>query len=273
MSRPTHHGFGQVDAAPQPAELTDYLDRVAASPIGADYTWWTLRAVGAASGQQVLDVGCGAGHALLAAAELVGPDGCAVGVDTSATMLAAAQARVRAAGRARVGLCLGDAQHLPFADGVFDSCRAERVLQHLPDPAAALAEMARVTRSAGRILVGDTDWGGWLLEAPQDHVTQAILQAAAQRSRHPRIGRQLVGLFRQAGLQGIQAHVLTYPSTDYHWAARVHGLATAVDRAVASGALTSKQGQRWLEGRQRAAAEGRFLSAVPVVTVIGDKRT
>lgn len=270
MGRPTHHGFGQVDAASRPAELTDYLDRVAASPIGADYARWTLRAIGAASGQQVLDVGCGAGHALLAAAELVGPDGRVVGVDTSATMLAAAQARVRAAGRVR--LCLADAQHLPFADGVFDGCRAERVLQHLPDPAAVLAEMARVTRPGGRILAGDTDWGGWLLEAPQDQVTQAVLQAAAQRSRHPWIGRQLVGLFRQAGLQGLQAHVLTYPSTDYDWAARVHGLAAAVERAVASGALTSKQGQRWLEGRRRAAAEGRFLSAVPVVTVIGDKR-
>jgi ubiquinone/menaquinone biosynthesis C-methylase UbiE len=189
MSSPANHGFGQVDAAPQPAALTDYLDRVATSPVGADYTRWTLRAVGVASGQRVLDVGCGAGHALLAAADLVGPDGDAVGVDRSATMLAAAQARVRPASRSRVGLCQADAQRLPFADGIFDRCRAERVLQHLPDP-VAVAEMVRVTRPGGRVLVGDTDWGGWLLEAPDDHLTRAILQAAAQRCRHPWIGRR-----------------------------------------------------------------------------------
>jgi ubiquinone/menaquinone biosynthesis C-methylase UbiE len=271
MSGPTHHGFGDVDAAPQPAALADYLDRMATSPIGADYTRWTLRAVGVAAGHRVLDVGCGAGHALLAAAELVGPDGYAIGADSSATMLAAAHARVGAAGRIRVGLCLADAQRLPFADGVFDRCRAERVLQHLPDPAAAVAEMVRVTRPGGRLLLGDTDWGGWLLEAPDDQVTRAILEAAARRARHPWIGRQLLGLFRQAGLHNVQAHVLTYPSTDFDWAARVHGLAVAVERAVASGALTGKQGQAWLADRRRAAAQGWFLSAIPVVTVVGER--
>jgi SAM-dependent methyltransferase len=136
------------------------------------------------------------------------------------------------------------------------------VLQHLPDPAAAVAEMVRVTRPGGRVLVGDTDWGGWLLEAPDDHLTHAILQAAAQRCRHPWIGRRLVDLFRRAGLHGLQAHALTHPSTDYDWAARVHGLAAAVDRAVASGALTRgdssvpSQSSPWLATSSREPARG-----------------
>src|SRR5919108_4005336 len=136
MTKPVHRGFDHVDTdtAPQPGSLVDYLDRVATSAAGTDYTRRTLHALGVGPGQRLLEVGCGSGHALQAAAELAGSTGLAVGVDVAATMATAAQARV--AGHPHARVCLADAQHLPFADGVFDGCRAERVLQHLPDPAA-----------------------------------------------------------------------------------------------------------------------------------------
>jgi SAM-dependent methyltransferase len=227
--------------------------------------------LGVAAGQRLLDVGCGSGHALQAAAELVGSTGLAVGVDAAATMATAAQARV--AGHPHARVCLADAQHLPFADGVFDGCRAERVLQHLPDPAAALAEMARVTRPGGLVLVGDTDWGGWLLDAPDDQATHAVLEAAARRSRNPWIGRQLVGLFHQAGLGDLQVEIVTYPGSDFDWAASVHGLAAAVEQAIASGALTREQAHAWHQDRRRAAAQGQFFSALPLITVTGRTST
>jgi SAM-dependent methyltransferase len=151
MTEPVHRGFDQVDTVPQPGSLVDYLDRVATSAAGADYTRGTLQALGLGVGQRVLDVGCGSGHALQAAAELVGSSGLVVGITAAATMATAAQARL--AGHPTARVCLADAQHLPFANGVFDGCRAARVLQHLPDPAGALAEMARVTRPGGLVLV------------------------------------------------------------------------------------------------------------------------
>jgi SAM-dependent methyltransferase len=144
-------------------------------------------------------------------------------------------------------------------------------LMFLPDPAAALAEMARVTRPGGLVLVGDADWGGWLLDAPDDHATHAVLQAAAGRFRNPWIGRQLVSLFHQTGLDGMQAEVITYSDTDFDWAASAHGLTAAAAKAVDTGALTVEQAHSWLEARRRAAAQGRFFSAVPLVMVIGRK--
>jgi ubiquinone/menaquinone biosynthesis C-methylase UbiE len=255
------------DTTSQPGSLVDYLDQVATSAAGTDYTRRTLHTLSAAAGQRLLEVGCGGGHALQAAAELVGATGLVMGIDASATMAAASQARV--AGRGRVRVLVADAQRLPFADGVFDGCRAERVLQHLPDPAEALAEMVRVTRPGGLVLVGDTDWGGWLLDAPDDPATHAVLAAAAGRSRNPWIGRQLVGLFHQAGLGDLQVEVVTFPGSDFDWAARVHGLAAAVEQAIASGALTSEQAHAWLHDRRRAAAQGQFFSALPLITVTG----
>jgi hypothetical protein len=54
-----------------------------------------------------------------------------------------------------------------------------------------------------------------------------------------------------------------YPGSDFDWAARFHGLTAAVEPAIASGALTSEQAHGWLEDRRRAAAQGRFFSALP----------
>jgi hypothetical protein len=133
--------------------------------------------------------------------------------------------------------------------------------------------MARVTRPGGLVLVGDTDWGGWLLDAPDDRVTHAVLAAAARRCRNPWIGRQLVGLFHRAGLGDLQVEVVTYPGSDFDWAASVHGLTAAVEQAVARGALTSGQADAWLQDRRRAAAQGRFFSALPLVTVTGRTST
>lgn len=52
---------------------------------------------------------------------------------------------------------VGEVQALPFPDGTFDVCCAERLLEHLPDAGHALREMARVPCSGGRIAVFDFD--------------------------------------------------------------------------------------------------------------------
>jgi ubiquinone/menaquinone biosynthesis C-methylase UbiE len=88
----------------------------------------------------VLDVGAGAGDDLRALAELVSPGGRVVGVDLNPT-----SAEVQRA----------DACALPFADGTFDACRCDRTLQHVADPQKALAEMVRVTKPGGTVVVSE----------------------------------------------------------------------------------------------------------------------
>lgn len=101
-------------------------------------------------GDRALDVGCGTGRAMPALADAVGPAGRVIGLDLTPGMLAAA----RAAGRDGCGaLILADARRLPFADAGADAVFAAGLVQHLPDPAAGLAELARVTRPGGRLVI------------------------------------------------------------------------------------------------------------------------
>ncbi|MFA1549815.1 class I SAM-dependent methyltransferase [Actinomadura chokoriensis] len=101
-------------------------------------------------GACVVDVGCGTGRALPALRRAVGPAGKVIGVDLTPQMLAAARACDR--GRHAV-LMLADARRLPFADARFDAVFAAGLVQHMPDPAAGLAELARITRPGGRLVI------------------------------------------------------------------------------------------------------------------------
>ncbi len=100
---------------------------------------------------RVLDVGCGPGV-------MVGPvierGGTLTGVDLSPEMVAAASKRAKALGVAdRCEFKTGSADQLPFDDDSFDAVTAMGVLEYVPDDAKALAEMARVVRPGGVVIV------------------------------------------------------------------------------------------------------------------------
>jgi SAM-dependent methyltransferase len=100
----------------------------------------------------VLDVCCGAAHA----AEVVAPRvRQVVGVDLTTGLLELGAARIAAAGLGNVLLQEGNAQTLPFVSGSFDLAYCFASLHHVGDPAAAVAEMARVVVPGGRIVVQD----------------------------------------------------------------------------------------------------------------------
>ncbi|OBH40172.1 methyltransferase domain-containing protein [Mycobacterium mantenii] len=97
-----------------------------------------------------LDVGSGPGNVTASLARAAGPDGLALGIDISEPMLARA---VRNEAGPQVGFIKADAQRLPLRDNTIDVAISTAVLQLVPDPSAALAEIARVLRPGGRLAV------------------------------------------------------------------------------------------------------------------------
>ncbi|MGB6206642.1 class I SAM-dependent methyltransferase [Mycobacterium sp.] len=101
-------------------------------------------------GGVALDVGSGPGSVTASLARAAEPDGLALGVDISEPMLARA---VRAEAGPQVGFLRADAQRLPLRDQTVDAVVSIAVLQLIPDPTAALSEIARVLRPGGRLAV------------------------------------------------------------------------------------------------------------------------
>ena len=101
---------------------------------------------------RVLDIGTGTGRLLELLAPLVSAG---LGVDASRAMLALARARLARPGFSHCAVRLADMYRLPLPDGGFDLVLMHMVLHHAEDPAAALAEAARVLRPGGRLVVVD----------------------------------------------------------------------------------------------------------------------
>ncbi len=145
----------RADLDKQPHEVAEMFDGVAERydltntvlSFGQDRFWRraTRAALALRPGERVLDVGAGTG---ISTEELGRSGAFAVGADLSTGMLRAGHRM-----RPDVPLLAGDALKLPFADGVFDAVTISFALRNVVDTAAALRELARVTRPGGRLVV------------------------------------------------------------------------------------------------------------------------
>ncbi|MFF4746004.1 class I SAM-dependent methyltransferase [Streptomyces chengbuensis] len=107
-----------------------------------------VSALDLASGDAVLDAGCGTGRALPLLREAVGPSGTVVGADLTLEML---QMAVRAGRDRDAALLQADAARLPLRTASMDAVFASGLIAHLPNPADDLRELARVVRPGGRL--------------------------------------------------------------------------------------------------------------------------
>lgn len=123
--------------------------------MGQDRIWRraTLRALGALPGERVLDLAAGTGTS----SEPLADAGVrVVPCDLSTGMLAVGKRR-----RPDLPFTAGDATSLPFADGSFDAVTISFGLRNVVDIAGALAEMRRVTKPGGRLLVCEFSTPSW----------------------------------------------------------------------------------------------------------------
>jgi SAM-dependent methyltransferase len=156
------------------------------------------------AGQRALDVGCGPGALTAELVARLGPAAVAA-VDPSEPFVAAAASR-----HPGVDVRRSSADDIPHPDGVFDVTMAQLVVHFMPDPAAGLSEMARVTRPDGVVAACVWDFDGE--RAPISAFWQAARDAdpgVRDESDLPgaRAGH-LTELFEEAGLRRVEETAL-----------------------------------------------------------------
>jgi arsenite methyltransferase len=108
-----------------------------------------------APGEDVLDVGCGAGMDSLIAAQMIAPTGSVIGIDMTPEMTAKARRSIEMMRIANVSIVDGSAERLPFAAASFDVVISNGVIDLIPDKDAVFSEINRVLRPGGRIQLAD----------------------------------------------------------------------------------------------------------------------
>jgi SAM-dependent methyltransferase len=172
------------------------------------------RLLAPAAGESLIDVGCGTGYFTRRFALDGNP---VTGIDPDPSMLEVARAH-RAAGERYV---LGDARTLPFKDGEFDCCVSVTALCFIPEQAAALAEMLRVTRR--RIALGLLNRRSILyLKKGRGGGT------GAYRGAHWHTAREVRGLFSRMPCEGLNLEYAVFLPAGRR-------LARCVERAMPKG--------------------------------------
>jgi SAM-dependent methyltransferase len=131
----------------------------------ASFRWAMARRLLLSAGQSVLVTGCGLGDDIPAILEILGTEGEVYAQDLSPAMIqsaAADWARDRPNLARQVAFSTGNALKLPFSDGVFDAAFHFGGINLFDDIAQGIAEMNRVVRVGGRIVISDEGVGPWL---------------------------------------------------------------------------------------------------------------
>jgi SAM-dependent methyltransferase len=172
--------------------------------------------------RDVLDVGCGVGHWGMLLASVMPENARVTGIDREPSWIKEATARATARGLdGRFSYRQGEAERLPFPDNSFDLTTCQTVLIHLSDPAAAIAEMLRVTKPGGLVAVAEPNnlTESLLLDsisnqASIDEVVELVrFQLTCERGKvalgegDNSLGDRVPGLFVAQGLTEVEVHV------------------------------------------------------------------
>jgi demethylmenaquinone methyltransferase/2-methoxy-6-polyprenyl-1,4-benzoquinol methylase len=239
--------MARADLDKQPGEVAAMFDAIAGRydllndilSMGQVRLWrrTVARITGAKPGERVLDLAAGTGTSTLTFTA-TGAD--AVACDFSLGMLQAGHAKIgrgpQGSGHGRLGWVAGDALRLPFRDGAFDAVTISFGLRNVADTVAALAEMRRVTRPGGRLVVCEFST---ITIAPVDmlyrrYLLHALPAIARRAARNPEAyeylaesivdwpaQRELAGLITAAGWSAVRWRDLSMGAVAVHVGRRI----------------------------------------------------
>jgi arsenite methyltransferase len=215
-------------------------------------------ALAARPGERVLDVGCGPGFTSAELLTEVGPDGAVVAVDSSPQMLGLAAGRCAGA-----ELLEGEATALPVADASVDAAICVQVLEYVPDVAARLAELLRVLRPGGRVVLWDIDWATVSWHSADPERMRRVLAAWDEHLAHPSLPLTLAATMRSVGFADVRMEAHPFAATGAFdpqtYGAGVAGLIARF--AAGRGGVTPAEADAWLAEQHELGSRDAYAFA------------
>jgi ubiquinone/menaquinone biosynthesis C-methylase UbiE len=277
MTERVAKGFSDVDAQEEPGRFVAAMDVTSQWPAVRHLRAWERVQLALQPGERLLDVGCGHGAAAMALAGDLQPGGEVVGIDRSDEMLSAGRQAAATADVEGMTFRSGDALALDEPDASFDAARSERTFQWLDDLPKAMAELVRVVRSGGRVVVTDTDWRTFSSDHGDVEAFDAFLGGMqAMRGPSAGAGGMLRRLALDAGLVDVAVEVATHvwdrwdPDTEPA-PSGFPPLDVVTAQLVDVGLIDAGLARRYVDGARDAARRDRLFMTVTMVAVAGRK--
>jgi arsenite methyltransferase len=217
-------------------------------------------ALGAQSGERVLDDGCGPGFYVSELRDQVGQTGSVVGLDVSPQMLAVAARRCE--GRENVTFREAAVTAIPLEDVSVDRALSVQVLEYVADVGAALAELHRVVKPGGRVVVWDVDWSTVSWHSADPSRMERVLAAWDDHLAHPALPRILASQLREAGFEDVEVAGHTFATADFTPDAYGVSAIPVVERYVAGHETIGPEVARdWAEEQRELGERGAFYFA------------
>ena len=216
-------------------------------------------------GERVLDIGVGPGFLATEMAAEVGAGGQVYGIDPSESMLAIARTRPSPAGSAPLRLQPGNANRLPYPDVTFDAVVSTQVFEYVEDIPGALAEVWRVLRPGGRVVLLDTDWETVVWHTTDRARMRRVLAAWEPHLADPYLPRILLRSLERAGFDPAPPQVLPLLNVGYQPATYSAGVLEIIAGFVADrDGVSAEEARAWADelrslGRDYFFSVNRYL--------------
>ena len=230
---------------------------------------------GMGPGMKVADFGCGVGTVSVMFAELVGPEGRVTSLDLSAGQVEQARLRAARSGHANITFIEASATESGLPADTFDFVYCRFLLLHLPNPYAGLAEMKRVLKPGGVLIVEDADLssGYSVPKCAIDHFGELYVRLGESRGLDYRLGRRLYQIVVESGFAdptvrlNQPAYTRGRERRAFEWS-----LAEAADALIGAGLCTRTELDTILADMKTAADDPRILVVVPCMNVVAARK-
>ena len=245
-------GFSDVDSADDSEYWVRYLAGVEQAPSMTQLRERTYDALGGREGLGA-DVGCGRGRAV---GDLTERGLRAVGVDISHAMISSARLRFP-----RCPFVVADAARLPWPRHSLAWYRSERLLLHVSDPSAVMAEAARVLAPGSPVVVADQDLDTMVVSSSRPGLTRRLVHTFTDSVANGHAGTRAGDYLADAGFIQVAVSVVPIVETDLSTALPLL-LQPAMRAARAAGPVPEADLHGWLDEQRQRDKEGRFLLAM-----------
>jgi arsenite methyltransferase len=229
-----------------------------------------LEALALKRGEHVLDVGSGPGLLACEMASAVGREGGVCGIDISEDMLA--MSRKRCADQPWTAFQKADASQLPYPDDAFDAAVSTQVYEYVADVPAALAELHRVIRPGGRVLILDTDYGSLVIHSENALRMGRVLTAWDEHFIHGGLPRVLSRQLRDAGFTIRQRDVIPMFNPEYQENTYgKHLLDLMASFAVGRQNVSREEVEGWLAEFAELGRRGMFFFSLNRYLFVADR--